>query len=263
MVEPPSGHPVLVRTVRLDELTPGQQSVLSAATTSSDAAELARVLDRRAARRRLLARGLLRVLLAEALDVPTGRVEVARGPSGKPILTTEARAPESRLAFNVSHSRDVAVVAMARERAVGVDVEAIDLSLDMDAIARRFFAPAEAASLLALPPTEKPAQFFRDWCRKEAVLKAVGTGLRRGLHEVLTPGVPFARRPVPVPGTPGWWVMDLEVSPGFCCAVAAEGRDWVAEVLPWPEVSGAVRPALSCQIDNSVLVAPRRPGCSR
>jgi len=146
---------------------------------------------------------------------------------------------------------------------VGVDVEAIDPSLDMDAIARRFFAPAEASSLLALQRNERPTQFFRDWCRKEAVLKAVGAGLRRGLHEVPTPAVPFAHRPVPVPGTPGWWVMDLDVSPGFCCAVAAEGRDWVAEALPWSEVSGAVRPALSCQIDNSVLVAPRRSGCSR
>jgi len=110
MVEPPSGHRVLVHTVRLDELTPTQQGVLTAATTPSDAAELSRILHQRAAHRRLLARGLLRVLLAEALGVPTGGVQLARGPGGKPILTTEAGAPESLLAFNVSHSRDVVAV---------------------------------------------------------------------------------------------------------------------------------------------------------
>ena len=263
MVGLPSGDRVLVRTVRLDGLTPTQESLLTAAATPSGAAGLSRVLDPGVARRRLLARGLLRVLLADGLGIPTERVELVRRPGGKPMLTTGAGSAASGLGFNVSHSRDVVVVAIARDRAVGVDVEAIDPSLDVDAIVRRFFAPAEARSLLALPSREKSAQFFREWCRKEALLKAVGTGLRRGLHEVLTPGVAFAHRPVPVPGTPGWWVMDLDVSPGFCCAVAAEGRDWVAEVLPWPEVSGAVRPALSWQVDSDVLVAPRRSGCSR
>jgi 4'-phosphopantetheinyl transferase len=247
MTGPPSAtEQVVVRTARLEALTPAETRLLTAAVTPSDEERVARVPDALVARRTLLARGLLRVLLAERLGIPTGRVELIRSPGGKPELPLH-QAGFGALAFNLSHCRDAVVVALTGGRSVGVDLEAVDPRLDVDAIVRRFFPTAEAAALLAAPPSARRSQFFRSWSRKEALLKAEGTGMRRGLHEVLPPPVPFADRPVAVPGAPGWWVMDLDVLPGFSCAVVADGPDWLAAVRPWPDVSAADQPALSTQ----------------
>jgi 4'-phosphopantetheinyl transferase len=243
---PPATEQVVVRVARLASLTPAETRLLTGAVTHADEERVARMPDALVARRTLLARGLLRVLLAERLVIPAERVELIRSPGGKPGLALD-QAGCGGLAFNLSHSRDAVVVAITGGRPVGVDLEAVDPRLDVDAIVRRFFPTAEAAALLAAPPGARRTQFFRSWSRKEALLKAEGTGMRRGLHEVLTSPVPFADHPVAVPDASGWWVMDLDVLPGFSCAVVADGPDWLATARPWPDVSPAGPPALSTQ----------------
>jgi 4'-phosphopantetheinyl transferase len=245
--QPHAVEHVDVRVTRLGQLPPACTTLLAAATTAADGQRVARVPDPAVSRSLLLARGLLRVLLAERLGVPPVDVGLVRSPGGKPRLADDPDTAPRSLAFNVSHARDVVVVAITRSRPVGIDIEADDDRLHVDAIIRRFFPPEEAAWLLSQPAEGRRARFFRSWCRKEALLKAEGAGMRRELHTVVTPSVWFAGRPVSVPGTPGWAVMDLDVLPGFSCAVAAEGHNWFATARLWPEVSAVGGPSLSWQ----------------
>lgn len=123
-------------------------------------------------RRFLAARCGLRQALADA----TGRAPAALcfvpGPFGKPRL---ADAPDCN--FNLSHSDDTALLAIGCSGELGVDVEVLRGIADAQALARMNYAADECAALAALPPAERDAGFLRLWTRKEACLKAIGTGL--------------------------------------------------------------------------------------
>jgi 4'-phosphopantetheinyl transferase len=79
---------------------------------------------------------------------------------------------------SVSHSGDWVLVALCVDAPVGVDVEEVTARHDSAALANRALALDERAALGALPAADQPAAFARYWCRKEAVLKLTGDGLR-------------------------------------------------------------------------------------
>ena len=83
------------------------------------------------------------------------------------------------LHFNIAHTDGVVVMAVCRHAGVGVDVE--KLGRAPLAVAERYFSPAEAAQLRALPSDAQPRRFLQLWTLKEAYLKAIGTGLAGGL----------------------------------------------------------------------------------
>jgi 4'-phosphopantetheinyl transferase len=95
-------------------------------------------------------------------------LDFAFSPTGKPWLPA---APY--LKFNLSHSKGAALVAVALEVEVGVDIERYRPLPDHHAIASRFFPPSEAAAHQG----EDERDFFRRWTRIEAMLKALGLGL--------------------------------------------------------------------------------------
>jgi 4'-phosphopantetheinyl transferase len=106
---------------------------------------------------------------------------ILRGPHGKPHLAS----PLDTIGFSWSHSADTALFAIGRGPSgfeVGVDVEVRRPRARALELARRFFAPQEAAILEQLPPDEHLAAFLTLWTAKEAVLKAHGGGLSYGLH---------------------------------------------------------------------------------
>ena len=123
------------------------------------------------------------------------------GPYGKPELVG------GELAFNVAHSGELALIAVSRAGPIGVDLEQHRPLRDAAAIARRFFTAEEAALVVA-----DPVEFYRLWCRKEAWVKAQGTGLRLPLD-----GVDVRVAP------PGWLLADLDIAPGYAAAVARPG----------------------------------------
>jgi 4'-phosphopantetheinyl transferase len=112
------------------------------------------------------ARSALRRILAAYLDLDPAGLRFQYSPHGKPRLEQEW------LRFNLAHSEDLALCAVAHGREVGVDIERIRPRPD-EGIPERFFSPSEAAQLRGLPP---PA-FYRYWTAKEAWLKARGEGL--------------------------------------------------------------------------------------
>ncbi len=134
-------------------------------------ARLARLIRPEVRRRWLAARTFLRRVLGASLGVPPEAIDLARHPGGKPFL------PGSDLQFNLSHSGDWALLALAWRLPLGVDIEAVRPRRQPMAIARRFF-PAEAAAALAGAPPERQASLFHyHWTRLEARHKLDGGGL--------------------------------------------------------------------------------------
>ena len=174
----------------------------------------------------VVGRGTLRSILGLYLGVPADRVKLTTGPQGKPRL-----AGGPALEFNISHSEDRALLAVASGRCVGVDIERIDASRATEDIARRFFSPEEIAALDGIPRRDRTRAFFRCWTRKEAYLKALGDGLSLPLDgfavSVDRPASPRLLRSDRGPAEVSRWrFADPRPIPGYAAALAAEGEGW-------------------------------------
>ena len=137
----------------------------------------------------VLCRAVLRALLARYLGMSADQIRFAYGAHGKPALAPPF--DRSRIHFNVSHSHGLAVYGVAPERAIGVDIERLRPIEDLEAIATLFFAEAERESLARLTGEARVRGLFNCWTRKEAYLKAIGSGLALPLDRFatsLTPG---------------------------------------------------------------------------
>ena len=161
----------------------------------------------------------LAALLAPHLAVPAACVRIERDAHGKPHVQDAA------LQFNLSHSGDAALLAIARNVALGVDLEQLGRrERPVLALAQRFFDPAEASALAALPPQRQQSAFLELWCCKEAVLKALGRGLGYGLERVVfqlddTGAVQHLLRLGDGAASP-WQVVQLRPAPGYVGALA-------------------------------------------
>jgi 4'-phosphopantetheinyl transferase len=207
------------------ELAAGPDSVrLAAAQLSDDERNRADAFTRDSDRRRyVLARARLRQLLAEQLGIAPREVEFVYGRCGKPRLSS--RHGHTPLTFNVSRCGDLAALAVAVARPIGVDIEAIRLLPDADGIADIAFSRRERSEFRALDPQDRPLGFFNCWTRKEAFVKALGDGLRHPLHAFdvsLTPGQPaIVRRVGRAHGNrTGWELRAFTPAPGFVGAIA-------------------------------------------
>jgi 4'-phosphopantetheinyl transferase len=143
-----------------------------AALPAEEQARAARFRQPDDAARLVLGRTALRRVLGARLQCSPAAVPLVPGPNGKPVLPPESPPWQ----FNLSHSGDWLLLALAWRRRVGIDVEAWR-DLEYAALAERAFAPEERAALAAAPAAERAATFFAVWTRKEALLKARGLGL--------------------------------------------------------------------------------------
>jgi 4'-phosphopantetheinyl transferase len=140
-----------------------------------------------ARRRYVVAHGALRLVLGARVDGDPAalRFELTCAVCGSHEHGRPALAGDGGTSFSLSHSSDVAVVAIAPER-VGVDVEVVRPRRYLDRVARRVLTDGELAQWVALPEHEQLAMFLRAWTAKEAYLKMLGVGLTRSLHDVPT-----------------------------------------------------------------------------
>lgn len=183
-----------------------------------DPTETARAARFRAARDRdrfIRAHALLRILLAGHVERDPAALRFATDAAGKPSLAA-LHAP----AFSLAHSGDLVAIAVARRRAVGADIESARGVDDGGPIARRFFAAAENAALEALAPADRAAAFLIAWTRKEAALKARGTGIAGGLASVVTPITSTPGRAHAADGAGGYHVETVAVGDGGYASVA-------------------------------------------
>lgn len=188
-------------------------------------------------RRFIVARSLLRRILSRYLDISPERICFTHNQYGKPAVSAEAG--NSDLRFNVSHSEEMALYAIARGREIGVDIEFAREDFAGFEIAERFFAPAEIAMLRRLPKEAQTVAFFNCWTRKEAFIKALGEGLSHPLDSFvvsLAPDEPAALLSVEdsPEGPARWSLVELFPAAGYVAALALEGeagrlRCWQAE----------------------------------
>jgi len=171
----------------------------------------------------VLSRGVLRQILGAELNCVPESLEFGEGEHGKPFLAGMHLGCE--VEFNLAHSGDVILYAVSRGRVVGVDVERKKEDLDVEKLARRYFAPDEARRLLDdAPVQERIDNFFRCWTRKEAYLKARGTGLTTKLDAfevTLRRGVAPAVLHTEVGGEDpaDWKVFEVPVPEGYEAAL--------------------------------------------
>ncbi len=188
----------------------------------------------------VIVRGALRALLGIYVQIPPEQISFHYGAHGKPYLI--AGKNETVLNFNVSHSCDLALLAFAWERAIGIDLEYVRPEIAMDPIAERFFSAREFAALRVLPESLQPMAFFHGWTRKEALIKATGEGLSRSLDQFsmsLVPGEPA--RLLEMHGEPEnlskWSVQNLEPGPGYAAALVVQNP--VEQIHCWEFVPHA------------------------
>lgn len=181
----------------------------------------------------------LRRLLGAYLDVPPRDLRFVREPCpgcgephGRPAVST----PSPPLHFSLSHSTGMVMIGVAATP-IGVDVEKLPGPETVE-MCTPAFHPAERAELESLPDEARRAAFGQLWTRKEAYLKALGTGLSRALDADYLGGDP-ARHPA------GWTVLDTSCGPGHTAAAAvlgvtptSVGRRWLR--MEWLYEGGAV-----------------------
>ena len=185
----------------------------------------------------IAARGLLRQLLAGYLQLPATQIAFAYGEHGKPELAMAQAA--SGVKFNISHAQEVALLAFARRREVGVDIEQVRPLEDAIQIAERFFSQNEVAVFTAVPIEQKPQAFFNCWTRKEAFIKVIGEGLSCPLDSfdvTLKPGDPAKLLQVKDSRETAarWKLENLEPAASYAGAVIAEGQEWQLRCWQWP-----------------------------
>jgi len=178
----------------------------------------------------------LRTILAGYLRLGPGHVEMNARADGKPELPQFPGMPPLR--FNLSHSAGMAMVAVALEREVGVDVERVRPIEDIGSIVKRYFAPGEQSIWRGLPDGEQLGAFFRCWTRKEAYLKARGVGLTLGLDQFevsLAPGEPpgLLWRGDARDSVERWSVFDVSPGAGFVAACVVEGAIDKVQAFDW------------------------------
>jgi 4'-phosphopantetheinyl transferase len=173
----------------------------------------------------IVSRGTLRVLLGMYLNVPPQELRFAYSKYGRPSLVA-GTAPKV-LEFNVSHSGGVTLLAFARGRKIGIDVEEVRRDFGTSAIAERFFSGAERAALQELPQAQRHEAFFRCWTRKEAFIKALGEGLSHPLDQFdvsLAPesaAILLATRP-DAHDISRWKIWNIKVPADYAAALAVE-----------------------------------------
>ena len=195
------------------DVAPDTSAWLYPTLSSDERNRCARLRFERDRQHFVVAHGVLRKLLGRYLRTHPGDIRFVSNAFGKPALSPEFG---SRLKFNLSHSADLALIAVAADADVGVDLECIRPHSDYGAIAQFFLSAVEVDHLNRVPSHLYAEAFLSCWTKKEAYVKARGGGLGS------------------VPQFDGAWSLySLQPAPGYIGALAVEGRGWRVRQWHW------------------------------
>jgi phosphopantetheinyl transferase len=147
-------------------------------------------------------RDVTRRILSSLTGIPHGDIELFNAPKGKPLLRNDPA-----LHFSISHSHDMAMVAVTRVAPVGVDIEQLRAVPDAEAILRRFFKHEDVDAILS--DDRRDLRFIEAWTRSEATVKVRGASV----WEAATPD-------------PDTTVRQLRAPAGFAAAIAVASPSW-------------------------------------
>jgi 4'-phosphopantetheinyl transferase len=219
-------------------LPPDQCSQVSRCLDEQEQARAVRFHFDRDRDRFLVARGLLRHILARYLDADPGRLRFGYTREGKPFLLEHRD-----LHFNLSHAASELVLGVARGCELGVDIEGVFSERVMHEVSGTVLSRPEQVAFQGLDAGQRRDWFVRLWTRKEAYIKADGRGMSLPLGHI-----DVATRPDRVrlldDGSDDWalsrrWVLrELTVASGYAAALATEGLDAQVAYHHWPSDAG-------------------------
>jgi 4'-phosphopantetheinyl transferase len=232
LVAPPEIHVWRINLIRPSKEIARLQEMLS----DDEKQQSARFHFAHDQRRFIVRRAVLRQLLAVQLGLHPEEIKIDSANFQKPKIA----APQNSdgLRFSCSHSADWALIALAQNRDVGVDVEQHRPLPDAGDLARNFFSDFEIAEFERLPEPARTEGFFNCWTRKEAFVKAIGLGLAYPLKKfsvTLAPG-----RPAALVDTAGdsaarknWLMASLDVAPAHSAALVFEAGPSAIRCFEW------------------------------
>jgi 4'-phosphopantetheinyl transferase len=179
---------------------------------------------------------MLREALAGYSAVDPATLKFASGPYGKPALIDEA------LHFNISHTADSLLMAIANFPDIGIDIEAVKLRRNFASLAQRCFSEREYQGWCELPAELQAEAFYRLWTKKEAFVKAVGRGIALGIEQCefsLDNGGQLLAVPDEYGPASAWLVHELDVDDTVAPALNDTGSG--ADMSPVPELDSGFR----------------------
>ena len=208
---------------------PGPELELLSLDERVRAARFVRARDRRRFAR---CRAALRQILGAILAEPPASLRFRVVAKGKPELDRDVTggsgiAGAVPLRFNLSHSSDLALIAVCWGRELGVDLEHLRPITEADRIVASFFTPAELTEFAAIPPETKARAFLRGWTRKEAFLKGLGVGIAgMAAHHETGFGTselsPWFTPASPAAGVSDWQIWEAAPRTDFVAALAVK-----------------------------------------
>jgi 4'-phosphopantetheinyl transferase len=176
----------------------------------------------------VVARGVLRHILAHYTQQTPQDITFTYGGRGKPLL------PDAPFAFNLSHSEDVAILALAQTDQIGVDVEHITPMAEMRRVASDYFSANEQVALFSLPTSDQLSAFYRCWTRKEAYIKARGDGFALPLDKfdvtLTADDTPCLLRTLDDDDPARWQFFHLDPTDGYMGAICVPVGDWTLDI---------------------------------
>jgi len=227
----------IVWWLRTDRIDDGCQERLHGILDRTEQGRARRFVSAQDQRDFIVCHALLRVMLSRTAGRPPGTWTFSPGPHGKPGVAAEHGLPD--LQFNITHTRGLVAVALSWRGPIGVDAQILDAALDEVALAKRFFAAAEAELVTAASALERPRVFAQLWTLKEAYIKATGLGLSTPLDSFafgLAPlGVEFGQdRADPA----AWQFASAMVTERHVLSVALHISDAQSRGVTLSEISG-------------------------
>jgi 4'-phosphopantetheinyl transferase len=160
----------------------------------------------------------MRFILSRYLNCSAEEIIFSKHAYGKPYIT------QTPLHFNLSHSGEVALLAISANLELGVDIENFR-KRDYAGLAAHAFSPAEHNIITTVPPFLKAFTFYSLWSQKEAFIKACGQGLRYPTQSFTVQASIYQPYPVHDPiHQRYWWMQSFSHSPGCAAALCTASR---------------------------------------
>lgn len=164
----------------------------------------------------------LRFILSCYLKISPNEINFTRMTHGKPIVFAQK---PYQIEFNMAHTNNFLAVAIGKNHSVGVDIETMTDKNNVDALAKHCFSAEEFKQYSELSENLRPRAFFRGWSRKEAYLKALGTGLNKDLRSFSInifddkPHAPIVHTQLAM-GEKQWLIQPINLAESYNCAAA-------------------------------------------
>ena len=175
-------------------------------------------------RRYIAARGSLRKILAGQLNLKPAEIDLIYSKTGKPLISEDQN--KKNILFNLSHSHELAVIALTLNKQVGIDLEYLTDKKDLLGLAKRFFTNKEYEIIFSLAKDKQNEAFYRAWTRKEAYLKATGEGIS-GIEKIEVSVI--EKEPPKILNTPSetgdWSLFNIQIPDNYIVSLAVKGHD--------------------------------------